>query len=191
MNVTENLCYFDTKKPDTSQLLGRYLFQSLRKQDFLHLPPVFLCIGSNRVTGDSLGPMVGSSLKKKYQKSIPVYGTLEMPVHALNLESAVCRIRREWQNHPVIAVDASFGSRQHLGYITAGKGSLHPGAGVDKSLLEVGDFFVTGIVAAFTPFSHLALQTMRPSSVIPLAASITDGISLMLDASLRKYQPVL
>ena len=181
MISTENLCYFDTKCPDTSLLLGNYLLECLKEYRFRDRSPVFLCIGSDRVTGDSLGPMVGSSLKKRYQKSIPVYGTLEMPIHAMNLEETICEIQNLWDGHPLIAIDASFGTREHLGYITAGKGSLCPGAGVDKNLNAVGDFFVTGIVASFTPFSHLVLQTTRLSAVMPLAARITQGISHVID----------
>lgn len=181
MISTENLRYFDAKSPDSSILLGSYLSKSLREYGYSNITPVFLCIGSDRVTGDSLGPMVGSSLKKKYKRSIPVFGTLEMPVHALNLEDTICEIHRIWNGHPLIAVDASFGTREHLGYITAGKGSLAPGAGVDKNLNAVGDFFVTGIVASFTPFSHLVLQTTRLSAVMPLASQITQGISHVID----------
>lgn len=182
MITTETLRYFDTKKPDTARLLGDFLFQNLLTWNFSHIEPVFLCIGSDRVPGDSLGPMVGSALEKRYKKSIPVYGTLEMPVHALNLENTITHINETLDGHPLIAIDASFGTRQHLGYITAGKGSLYPGAGVDKTLCAVGDFFITGIVASFTPFSHLVLQTTRLSAVMPLASQITDGISLALDA---------
>ena len=134
------------------------------------------------VTGDSLGPMVGSALRERYQKSIPLFGTLEMPVHALNLDETLAEIRDVWNGHPLIAVDASFGTKEHLGYITAGKGSLCPGAGVDKELCAVGDFFVTGIVASFTPFSHLVLQSTRLSAVMPLAAQITLGITHAIDA---------
>lgn len=182
MIAAENLCYFDAKHQDTSRLLGEYLTGHLNEWEFPYTTPVFLCIGSDRVTGDSLGPMVGSALEKRYKKSIPVFGTLEMPVHALNLEHALYHIQKKWPSHPLIAIDASFGTRQHLGYITAGKGSLSPGAGVDKSLCEVGDFFITGIVASFTPFSHLVLQTIRLSTIMPLAAQITEGISFVLES---------
>lgn len=182
MTATEHICYFNPKNPDTSGQLGKYLLERLEEQPFCHALPVFLCIGSDRVTGDSLGPLVGSSLEKRYQKSIPVFGTLEMPVHALNLEHTLYHIRKLWYGHPLIAIDASIGTRQHLGYITAGKGSLRPGAGVDKSLTAAGDFFITGIVASFSPFSHLVLQSTRLSAVMPLVSQITDGISFVLDA---------
>lgn len=182
MLLSETPCYFDAHSSRTPALLGHSLSQSLKSCDFSRQMPVVLCIGSDRVTGDSLGPMVGSALQKRYQKSIPVFGTLEMPVHALNLEQVLFEIKEIWNGHPLIAVDASFGTKEHLGYITAGKGSLCPGAGVDKNLCAVGDFFVTGIVASFTPFSHLVLQATRLSAVIPLAAQITLGISHAIDA---------
>lgn len=182
MFATETICYFHANASETPKLLGDHLSGLIRKDRFSKLPPVLLCIGTDRVTGDSLGPMVGSSLQKRYQKSIPVFGTLEMPVHALNLEKTILKIKDSFQEHPLIAVDASFGTKEHLGYITAGKGSLYPGAGVDKDLLAVGDFFVTGIVASFTPFSHLVLQSTRLSAILPLASQIAHGISYAIDA---------
>lgn len=182
MLLSETPSYFDAHSPKTPQLLGHSLSRSLKLYDSSHQMPVVLCIGSDRVTGDSLGPMVGSALRERYQKSIPLFGTLEMPVHALNLDETLAEIRDAWNGHPLIAVDASFGTKEHLGYITAGKGSLCPGAGVDKELCAVGDFFVTGIVASFTPFSHLVLQSTRLSAVMPLATQITLGITHAIDA---------
>ena len=57
----------------------------------LHCPKkwteiVFLCIGSDRVTGDCLGPYIGHLLHPHETGHIFVYGTLSCPVHALNLE---------------------------------------------------------------------------------------------------------
>lgn len=49
---------------------------------------VFLCIGSDRSTGDSFGPLVGTMLKEK-QVPYHVFGTLSEPVHALNLKNTL------------------------------------------------------------------------------------------------------
>ena len=181
MFSSDTICYFNAGSSDTAELLGNYLSKILIKNGFSDIAPVLLCIGSDRVTGDSLGPMVGSALEERYKKSIPVFGTLKMPVHALNLEETIDAIHLHFPNHPLIAVDASFGTKEHLGCITAGKGSLCPGAGVDKNLIAVGDFFVTGIVASFSPFSHLVLQSTRLSAVMPLASQISRGIAHAID----------
>ena len=87
MFSSDTICYFNAGSSDTAELLGNYLSKILIKNGFSDIAPVLLCIGSDRVTGDSLGPMVGSPLEERYKKSIPVFGTLKMPVHALNLES--------------------------------------------------------------------------------------------------------
>lgn len=43
---------------------------------------LFLCIGTDRSTGDSLGPLIGYKLREKGMKNARVLGTLEEPVHA-------------------------------------------------------------------------------------------------------------
>lgn len=165
--------YIDASKKEASLILGSHLSEML---EGFALSPVFLCIGSDRVTGDSLGPMIGSWLKNRYYKKLPVYGTLELPVHALNLDETMEQIHKMHRGHPIIAIDASLGTREHQGYITVGKGSICPGAGVNKALSEVGDLFITGIVGVSGRFSHLSLQTARLSWIISIAEQIAGGI---------------
>mgnify|MGYP000423502120 CR=1 FL=1 len=47
---------------------------------------MFLCIGTDRSTGDSLGPLVGHMLRSRRLKGAAVIGTLDKPVHAMNLD---------------------------------------------------------------------------------------------------------
>lgn len=114
MFSSDTICYFNAGSSDTAELLGNYLSKILIKNGFSDIAPVLLCIGSDRVTGDSLGPMVGSALEERYKKSIPVFGTLKMPVHALNLEETIDAIHLHFPDHPLIAVDASFGTKNIL-----------------------------------------------------------------------------
>lgn len=141
-------------------------------------PPVFVCIGSDRVTGDSLGPLVGTKLQYSDGFSFPVYGTLDFPIHALNLRDAMQSIKYFHPHNPVIAVDASLGTRRHQHYITVSSGSLCPGSGVDKKLMEVGDISITGIINTSGDFAQLILQTTRLSTVMSLADCICEGILL-------------
>ena len=71
----------------------------LLKKCILHCPKrwteiVFLCIGSDRVTGDCLGPYIGHLLTPHETGHIFVYGTLSSPVHALNLEKISSVIKK-------------------------------------------------------------------------------------------------
>ena len=138
--------YVNTQKPDSSREIARLLGKCIKrhKRDWTII--VFLCIGSDRVTGDCLGPYVGYRLSQHQLPGIFVYGTLSQPVHAVNLSDITDFISK---NHPfalVIAIDASLGDERHLGYVTIGNGSLYPGAAVQKDLPPVGDIYITGIV---------------------------------------------
>lgn len=168
--------YIDTKKESSSREIAYLL-----KKCILHHPGkwseiVFLCIGSDRMTGDCLGPYVGFLLSRRDIRGASVYGTLEHPVHALNLPKTAADIRTRHPDALVIAIDASLGEKKHLGYVTIGNGALYPGAGVQKELPPVGDIYITGIVNISGLLEQLTLQTTRLSTVMYLADTITQGI---------------
>ena len=169
--------YVNSKENNSSQEITFFL-----KKCILHHPGkwselVFLCIGSDRVTGDCLGPYIGHQLLDRLDlQDIYVYGTLKDPVHALNLEKVSRMIRSIHPQSLVIAIDASLGQKKHLGYVTIADGALYPGAGVQKELPPVGDIHITGIVNIAGVLEQLTLQTTRLSTVISLADTITQGI---------------
>lgn len=136
-------------------------------------PIRFLCIGSDRVTGDSLGPLIGYKLKK-YLPEDAVIGTLSQPVHALNLASVLTTLRED--SSFLVAVDASLGEPEHIGCITLSSGSIRPGLGVSKQLPDVGQASITGIVGSIYSPEDCVLQSTRLSLVMDLADSITLGI---------------
>lgn len=173
----EKVYYINSRKENACMHVSRQLSSLLQRHPKSSFgSPVFICIGSSRVTGDSLGPIIGSQLKKTFCDDISVYGTLEMPVHALNLSSVLQAVKIHHKNDLLIAIDAALGIPEHQGYITLGRGSLSPGAGVDKDLEHVGDLYITGIIGRAGRFSHLSLQTARLSSVMPVATQISAGI---------------
>lgn len=168
--------YIDSKKKSSFKEISRILKKCIQCHCNDWSEIVFLCIGSDRMTGDCLGPYVGQQLSQYELRGISVYGTLYNPVHALNLGKVSSYIK---SNHPdalIIAIDASLGEKKHLGYVTIGNGSLYPGAGVQKDLPPVGDIYITGIVNIAGILEQLTLQTTRLSTVISLADTITKGI---------------
>lgn len=140
---------------------------------------VFLCIGTDRSTGDSLGPLIGYKLKQMHLTGATVFGTLERPVHAMNLENYMTVLRRCYQDDLIVAVDASVGNREHVGYVTLGKGALKPGLGVSKELKSVGDIFITGIVGSCGNYDPLMLQSVRLAVVMQMADCISSSIELV------------
>ena len=180
--------YFNTRREFRPQILAAKL-EELIRQEFLRGKEgiIFLCIGTDRSTGDSLGPLIGHKLKERQdpgrnvrKRGGPlVYGTLERPVHAMNLEQYRNFVMDQFPRRVVVAVDASVGNLEHVGYVTLGKGSLKPGLGVSKDLCEVGDIFITGIVGSCTSFDPVMLQSVRLSIVMRMADCICDSICLV------------
>ncbi len=109
--------------------------------------PVILCIGSDRVTGDCLGPLVGHILTEKLNAPAFVYGSLFSPVTALNLVETERFIREKHPNSLLIAVDSSLGNECDIGSVRVIGDGIYPGAAVGKSLPKVGDVSVTATVA--------------------------------------------
>ncbi|MDO4308022.1 MAG: spore protease YyaC [Eubacteriales bacterium] len=168
--------YIDAKKESSSSEISYLLKKCIRHHPRQWTDLVFLCIGSDRMTGDCLGPYIGQQLRPYAGQGIFVYGTLTDPVHALNLKETSSYITDRHPSALVIAIDASLGQKKHLGYVTIGNGALYPGAGVRKELPPVGDIHITGIVNIGGMLEQFTLQTTRLSTVISLADTITQGI---------------
>lgn len=170
--------YFDTRRDfqadDFAARLNELILEELSSRKKVGV--MFLCIGTDRSTGDSLGPLVGHKLRAMRLRRAAVVGTLERPVHAMNLELYARYIRLHYPDYVVVAIDASVGSSDHVGYATLGKGSLKPGLGVSKELEAVGDIAITGIVGGCGNYDPVMLQSVRLSMVMQMADCICESI---------------
>lgn len=140
---------------------------------------VVLCIGTDRSTGDSLGPLIGSKLHALSFNS-HVYGTLDDPVHATNLTDRIKLISANYQSPYIMAIDACLGRLESVGCVSLGRGSVKPGAAVNKDLPAVGDAYITGIVNVGGFMEHLVLQSTRLNLVMKMADTIANGLSFAL-----------
>lgn len=140
-------------------------------------PPVIVCIGSDRVTGDCLGPLVGHLLTTKYNVKAFVYGTLSRPVTALNLSENAGFIKQAHPGAKILAVDAALGKPEDVGLIRINKGGVYPGSAVSKVLPKVGDFSVIAVVNSGGENADIRLNATRLGTVMLMAEAIAGGIS--------------
>jgi len=165
----------DTEAPAK---LARELIARINLADLRGREIVILCIGTDRSTGDALGPLVGSRLVKTRQHLFTVYGSLEQPVHASNLREKLAEIQRCHRDPFIVAVDACLGHLDSVGCVSVGEGSLLPGAGVHKPLPPVGEVHITAIVNVGGFLEYLVLQNTRLNLVMQLADLIAEGLLL-------------
>jgi len=139
-------------------------------------PIVIVCVGTDRSTGDSLGPLIGTSLVKYNSPHFSLYGTLENPVHAMNLDDTLADINRRFKRPFVIGIDACLGQVASVGSIQVGIGPVRPGAGVNKDLPPVGDIHITGIVNVGGFMEYFVLQNTRLHLVMSMADIISNAL---------------
>ncbi|WP_110114507.1 spore protease YyaC [Bacillus sp. CGMCC 1.16541] len=149
---------------------------------------VVVCIGTDRLTGDSLGPLVGTKLKEKGLSSFHIYGTLEEPIHAVNLKETLKEIYKVHHNPFVIGIDACLGKMKSVGMVTMGGGPVKPGAGVNKDLPPVGNMYITGIVNVSGFMEFFVLQNTRLFLVMKMADLIAECIYEASEDPSRKKQ---
>ncbi|VEF49701.1 putative sporulation protein YyaC [Bacillus freudenreichii] len=138
---------------------------------------IFLCIGSSRSTGDSLGPMVGSMLKEK-GVSFHVFGTMDEPVHALNLNAALENIHNKFADPLIFPIDASLGDASQVGEIYLMKGPLVPGRAANQTLHPIGEHHIRAVVNELNPLlPEKSLTEANMEDISTLAGLITEVLS--------------
>ncbi|MDR3543014.1 MAG: spore protease YyaC [Desulfosporosinus sp.] len=141
---------------------------------------LFICIGTDRATGDCLGPLVGTNLKRL---GYSVLGTIDEPLHALNLIQELQKVSTNHDPDLVLAIDASLGRHEDIGTITLANFPLRSGAGVHKDLPPVGNISIMGIVNMGGFLELQILQCTRLNTVLKLASDITHLIWQAIPAS--------
>ncbi|KAA9005140.1 spore protease YyaC [Paenibacillus spiritus] len=157
-----------------SAVIHRLLFHLSRSAP--GSPIVVICIGTDRSTGDALGPLVGTALARFRSPLFELYGTLENPVHAVNLQDTLNEIQGRFHRPFVIGIDACLGHSASVGCIQVVEGPLRPGAGVNKQLPPVGDIHLTGIVNVGGFMEYFVLQNTRLSLVMRLSEIISSAL---------------
>lgn len=134
---------------------------------------LFTCIGTDRATGDCLGPLVGTSLKRL---GYAVLGSMDEPLHAQNLIQELQKVSTIYNPDLVLAIDACLGRLEEIGTITLANFPLRPGAGVHKDLPPVGDISIMGFVNIGGFLEIQTLQCTRLHTVMKLSTEITHLI---------------
>lgn len=169
--------YFDIEQENSLLSFQQELRNFIRKTKKEHETLVLVCIGTDRATGDCLGPLVGYYLEKVCPPTFAsIFGNLSNPVHAINLEATIKQIHLRFENPFIIVVDACLGRADHVGYVTLSNSCLTPGEGVCKILPSLGDISITGIVDCYCKENITTIQNTHLYQVIKLANFIATGI---------------
>lgn len=132
---------------------------------------VFVCIGTDRSTGDALGPLVGSMLE---DKGCPhVIGTMPAPCDATNLK---LRVQDIPEDKAVVAIDACLGQLVNVGCYLIAEGPLQPAESVGVELPAIGDYSIAAVVNEPGVKPYWSLQTTSLHRVMCMSKAIANAI---------------
>ena len=80
-----------------------YIEIANKVKKYINENTVIICVGTDKCIGDCLGPLVGSLLIENCFP-LPVFGTLQSPIHALNLEEKLNYINKLHPNSLIIII---------------------------------------------------------------------------------------
>lgn len=132
---------------------------------------VFVCIGTDRSTGDALGPLVGTFLREAGYRR--VIGTLDDPCDADQLERKLSTIA---DGQIALAIDACLGQPASVGLYQVANRPLAPGRSVGRRLPEVGHYSIAAIVNMSGSNQYRTLQSTSLHRVMTMANQIVSAI---------------
>ncbi len=153
--------------------------------------PVILCIGSNKVVGDSLGPRVGDILREKYNAPAFVYGGLKSPVNGINYYEYYKFLKEKHKECLVIAVDACVGNRDEVGKIKYCTDGLRAGEALGKSLPRVGDVGVLGVVCERSGDNLKSLTRVNPIFIANMSEKIAYNILRFISPAEKRNKSLI
>ena len=158
-----------TSKGDGAELVAAPLAASQKRQT------VIVCFGTMSISGDSLGPLVGSLLASRYNVPAFVYGTENCSVNGKNMAEWLDFIKQAHRDALFIAVDASLGSADKVGQIVIRSDGVCPAA-IKGKTERFGDIGVLGVVAENKGDALMQLMSVSPLYVEELA----DKVAVLL-----------
>lgn len=136
---------------------------------------VIVCFGTTGISGDALGPIVGTLLQEKYNVSAFVYGTQNAPINGKNMHEWINFIKQVHNDAIIVAIDASLGKKDKVGQILLRQDGVCPAA-VKGKKARFGDVGILGIVAE--NIGDALMQLMQVSAVY--VSKLADKVANMV-----------
>mgnify|MGYP004470691833 FL=1 len=157
------------------------IYEERKKRGYLEL--VFICIGTDRMTGDCFGPIVGSKLKELLENynifNINIYGSLEENICYTNIENVIEIIKNRHPNACIIVIDAALSKKENIGKVFVSREKTMLGKGLNKNKIEIGDLSIKAVVGKNNKipyYNFTVLQNVSLNVVIRMASMVAEGI---------------
>lgn len=94
---------------------------------------VILCVGTDKLIGDLVGPIAGQKLKRLFKdfEKITVYGDIKKTVNTTNLNAIISEICKLLTTI-YITIDSALGPKEKIETVWVSTGNMNPGSALKK-----------------------------------------------------------
>lgn len=170
-----------TMKEKIVNKLSTEMYYAKKNRGYLDI--VFLCIGTDRMTGDCFGPLVGSKLEELLKNynifNINIYGTLTENVNYTNIDKILEIIKKKHLNPYIIVIDAALSKKENIGKVYIDRGKTILGKGLNKNKIEIGNLSIKAVVGKdykLPKHNFSTLQNISLNMVIRLSNMVSEAI---------------
>ncbi len=162
--------------------LSKSVIDIIRRNNYFEKEFCFLCVGTDKVVGDAVGPLVGSNLKKYIDKNsiknINIIGNLDNPLTNNNIEN--------FNNlkSVKILIDSAISSSYNVGDIIVEEKSNKLNSAFFEEKAINYDISIKAVVAnnKFNSVLNLiSLQSVSIKTIINMSEKITKEMCKVID----------
>lgn len=159
------------------QDLQKNIYQ-YRNQKFSDV--VVLCIGTNKIIGDSIGPVVGQKLKEEnINETVCIYGDMKETINFKNAKEVLEKIFKTYEKPFIITIDSALGTERMVSEIVVNKGIVRLGKSLGRSICYPSHITIKGVVGENknTYEENIKiLKEVKPELIWNLSSIMAEGI---------------
>lgn len=142
---------------------------------------IFVCIGTDKIIGDVLGPYVGTILSKTFVDcpKIKIVGDKDNLVTYNNIELKMKHINKLYPNKQIIVIDSALAEESKIGKVFIQNRGLKYAESLMKKNNTIGDISIKGVVGKNTNDSkeNFKILSRVPSTeILKMSYIVSNGI---------------
>ena len=142
-----------------------------------------LCVGTDKIMGDAIGPIVGSNLKHLENEYLQVFGTRNNTLDFNNAKEILNNIYDNFEKPYIITIDAALSNKRKVGEIVLNKGFIKIGKALNKSICFYSNTNINCVVGRNIEcgINNLeALKNVDEKSIYEMSQIISIGMEKVL-----------
>lgn len=156
-----------------------------------HTELIFLCVGTDKIIGDAIGPIVGTKLEKGLQqndtsdrgKNINIYGKIGNTLNFKNAYGLLSYMKKQYKNPFIITIDAALSENGKVGEIVVNEGKIELGNSLGRCIEWDSHINIKGVVGNYSnnPKENIeTLKNVQVHSAMTMSQNIYQGIQKII-----------